>query len=60
MIGFSITVIWVITLEEMRSREIIRVSQDRNIEWILFLATVCIVIMKILLVLIYKGKSGDL
>ena len=32
MIGFDITSIWVISLEKMRIREIIRVTQDGNKE----------------------------
>lgn len=48
------------TLEEMRSEEIIGVSQNKNREWVSLLVFVCVVAMKILLVLIYQGESGDL
>ena len=60
MIGVGITAARVMTLEEMRSGEIIGASQDRNREWVLLLAAVCAVAMKIPPVLIYQGESGDL
>lgn len=44
----------------MRNREIIGVNQDRNRKWILLLAVICAIVMKIPLVLIYQGESGDL
>lgn len=49
----------VMTLEEIKSREI-RASKDKNREQILLLAAVCMVAIKILLVLIYPGKFSDL
>ena len=60
MIGVGITSARVMTLEEMRSREIIGVSQDRNREWVSLLAAICVIAMKIPPVLIYQGVSGDL
>lgn len=44
----------------MKSGEIIRASHDRNREWILLLATVCVVAMKIPYILIYQRELGDL
>lgn len=44
----------------MRSGEIMGASQDGNREWVLLLAAICVVVMKILPVLIYQGESGDL
>lgn len=35
-------------------------SQDGNKEWVLLLAAICAVAMKILPVLIYQRESGDL
>ena len=47
------------SLEEMRSGEIIGASQDGNREWVLLLAAICAVAMKIPR-LIYQGNPGDL
>ena len=44
----------------MRSRKIIGASYNGNREWVLLLAAVCAVTIKILPVLIYQGQSGDL
>ena len=58
--GVGITAIRVMTLEEMRSREIIGASQNGNKEWMILLVIVYLVIMKILSILIYQEKSEDL
>lgn len=60
MIGVDITSTRVMTLEEMRSGEIIGVSQDGNREWISLLAAICAIVIKIPLILIYQGESRDL
>ena len=60
MIGVGITAAQVMTLEKMRSGEIIGASQDGNREWVSLLAAVCAVAIKIPPVLIYQGESGDL
>lgn len=48
------------TLKEMKSKEIIRVSQDKNKEQMSLLAAICAVAMKISLILIYQGECGNL
>ena len=53
MIRVGITSARVMTLEEMRSGEIIRVNQDGNREWVSLLAAICAIAMKIPPVLIY-------
>lgn len=53
MIRVGITFVQVITLEEMKSEEIIKVSQDKNRKQMLLLATIYAIIMKILFILIY-------
>ena len=60
MIGVDIIATQVMNFEEMKIGEIIRANQDRNREWVLLLAIVCAVAMKIPPVLIYQGKSKDL
>lgn len=60
MIGVGVTSARVMSLEEMRSGEIIGESQDGNREWVLLLATICVVAIKIPFCLIYQGKSRDL
>lgn len=60
MIGVGITSIRVMTLEKMRSGEIIGVSQNGNREWVSLLAVIYVIAMKISPVLIYQGESGDL
>ena len=60
MIRVGITVIQVMTLKEMKSREIMGANQDRNREWVSLLAAVYAIAMKILLIPIYQGKSRDL
>lgn len=44
----------------MRSRKIIETSQDETREWILLLAAIYIVTMKILPIFIYQGELKDL
>ena len=48
------------TLKEMRNREIIGASQDKEKEWVSLLATIYIVVMKILPLLINQREYGDL
>lgn len=60
MIKVGITTAQVITLKEMKSGEIIGANQDKNGEWVLLLAIVCVVVMKISFVLIYQGEFKDL
>ena len=43
MIGVGITLLWVMTHEELNSDEIIGVSQDGNREWISLLVTICMI-----------------
>ncbi len=47
-------------LEEMKSKEVIKTSQEGKIKWISVLAAVYEVAIKILLVLIYQKESQDL
>ena len=60
MIGVGVISARVMSLEEMRSGEIIGASQDRNREWVSLLAAICAVAMKIPPCLIYQGESEDL
>lgn len=55
----NIIAILVITLEEIRSREIIRASQDGNRKWVLLLAIVYVVVIKIPSILIYQRELRD-
>lgn len=59
MIGVGITCPQVMTLEEMRSGKIIKVSQDGNRELVLLLGAICAIAIKILSVFIYQGELGD-
>ena len=60
MIEVGITATRIMTLEEMRSGEIIGASQNGNKEWVLLLAAIYAIAIKIPPVLIYQGGSGDL
>ncbi len=60
IIRVDIPIVQVITLEKIKSGEIIRTSQDKNREQVLLLAIVCAIAMKIPLILIYHKESGDL
>lgn len=60
MIRVGITCPQVMTLEEMRSGKIIKVSQDRNRELVLLLGAICAIAIKIPPVFIYQGELGDL
>ena len=53
MIGVGATSARVMSLEEMRNGEIIGASQNGNREWVLLLAIICAVAMKISSYLIY-------
>ena len=53
MIGVGVTSTRVMSLEEMRSGEIIGANQDGNREWVSLLAATCAVVMKIPPCLIY-------
>lgn len=60
MIRVGITFAQIISLEEMRNRKIIRTSQDKNREYILLLAAICAIAIKIPSYFNYYGKSEDL
>lgn len=60
MIVVGIASTLVMTLEEMRSGDIIKVSWEENGEWILLLAAICMLKMKITLVFIYQKELRDL
>lgn len=60
MIKDDITSTQIISLEEMRSEEIIGISQDGNKEWILLLIAIYVIIIKILFYFIYWKELGDL
>ena len=59
MIGVAVTSASVMSLEEMRSGEIIEAGQDGNRELVLLLAAICMLAMKIPRHT-YQGESEDL
>lgn len=60
MIRVGVTSARVMSLEKMRNREIIGVSQDRNREQVLLLAAICTIAVKIPPCFIYQEELGDL
>ena len=60
VIGVGITIAQVMTLEEIRSGEIIGANQDGSRKWVSLLAIVYTVAMKIPLLLIYQVVSRGL
>lgn len=48
------------TLQKMKNKEIIKASQDKNRKWILLLAAIYMIIIKILFVFIYQKNFRDI